>query len=132
MSTLNVPSVSEVVKPAEPQSETKKIDLSTSAKDISESTAEVAANLSEQKTLSAESIEKIQRRLEETIEMLNVDLELSETNLSFRVDKVSDRVLVAVVDENTGEMVRQVPADAILKVAHNIEALKGILFDDVY
>ena len=132
MSTLNIPSVSEVVKPAEPQSETKKIDLSTSAKDISESTAEVAANLSEQKTLSAESIEKIQERLEKTIEMLNVDLELSETNLSFRVDKVSDRVLVAVVDENTGEMVRQVPADAILKVAHNIEALKGIQFDDVY
>lgn len=135
MSTLNVPSVSEVVKPTEPPkgpSEAKTTELGTSTREISESTAEVAESLSEQKTLSAESIEKIQERLERTIEMLNVDLELSETNLSFRVDKVSDRVLVAVVDENTGEMVRQVPADAILKVAHNIEALKGILFDDVY
>ena len=135
MSTLNVPSVSEVVKPADPPkgpSETKTVELSTSTREISESTAEVAASLSEQKTLSAESIEKIQERLERTIEMLNVDLELSETNLSFSVDKVSDRVLVAVVDENTGELVRQVPAEAILKVAHNIEALKGILFDDMY
>ena len=135
MSTLNVSSVSEVAKPAgspKGPSETTITELSTSTREISESTAEVAASLSEQKTLSAESIEKIQERLERTIEMLNVDLELSETNLSFRVDKVSDRVLVAVVDENTGEMVRQVPADAILKVAHNIEALKGILFDDVY
>jgi len=135
MSTLNVPSVSEVVKPAESPKDlsvTKTTELSTSTREISESTAEVAASLSEQKTLSAESIEKIQERLERTIEMLNVDLELSETNLSFRVDKISDRVLVAVVDENTGEMVRQVPAEAILKVAHNIEALKGILFDDMY
>ena len=135
MSTLNVPSVSEVVKPAESPKDvsvTNTTELSTSTREISESTAEVAASLSEQKNLSAESIEKIQERLERTIEMLNVDLELSETNLSFRVDKISDRVLVAVVDENTGEMVRQVPAEAILKVAHNIEALKGILFDDMY
>ena len=135
MSTLNVPSVSEVVNPADPPkgpSETKTTEIGTSTREISESTAEVAANLSEQKTLSAESIEKIQERLQRTIEMLNVELELSETNLSFSVDKVSDRVLVAVVDENTGEMVRQVPAEAILKVAHNIEALKGILFDDMY
>jgi hypothetical protein len=65
MSTLNVPSVSEVVKSAEPPkspSEAKTTELSTSTREISESTAEVAASLSEQKTLSAESIEKIQER----------------------------------------------------------------------
>ena len=135
MSTLNVPSVSEIVKPAKiPDGETatKAPEISTSKQDISKSTAEVAASLSEQKDLSAESIERIREQLERTIQSLNVDLELSETNLNFRVDKVSDRVLVAVVNEDTGETVRQVPAEAILKVAHNIEALKGILFDDVF
>ena len=106
--------------------------IDTSKQDISESTARVAADLSEQKNHSAQSIERLRERLERTIESLNVDLELSETNLNFRVDKVSDRVLVAVINEDTGETVRQVPAEAILKVAHNIEALKGILFDDVF
>ncbi|MFL2838270.1 MAG: flagellar protein FlaG [Pseudohongiellaceae bacterium] len=135
MSTLNVSSVSETVKPAksaEAIPAPKVPELSTSKRDISESTAEVAANLSEQKILSAESIEKLRDQLERTIESINVDLKLSETNLSFAVDKVSDRVLVSVVNEDTGETVRQVPAEAILKVAHNIEALKGILFDDMY
>ena len=135
MSTLNVPSVSEIVKPAkapEANPAPKAPELSASKRDISESTAEVAASLSEQKNLSAESIEKLRERLERTIESLNVDLKLSETNLSFAVDKISDRVLVSVVNEDTGETVRQVPAEAILKVAHNIEALKGILFDDMY
>ena len=135
MSTLNVPSVSEVVKQAralDGSSELKVAKISTNKQDISQSTAEVAASLSEQKDLSAESIERIREQLERTIQSLNVDLELSETNLNFRVDKVSDRVLVAVVNEDTGETVRQVPAEAILKVAHNIEALKGILFDDVF
>ena len=135
MSTLNVSSVSETVKPAksaEAIPAPKVPELSTSKRDISESTAEVAANLSEQKILSAESIEKLRDQLERTIESINVDLKLSETNLSFAVDKVSDRVLVSVVNEDTGETVRQVPAEAILKVAHNIEALKGVLFDDMY
>ena len=135
MSTLNVSSVSETVKPAksaEAIPAPKVPELSTSKRDISESTAKVAASLSEQKNLSAESIEKLRERLERTIESLNVNLKLSETNLSFAVDKISDRVLVSVVNEDTGETVRQVPAEAILKVAHNIEALKGVLFDDMY
>jgi flagellar protein FlaG len=135
MSTLNIPSVSEQVKTsggAETPTVVKPPQLTTSKQDISESTARVAADLSEQKNHSAQSIERLRERLERTIESLNVDLELSETNLNFRVDKVSDRVLVAVINEDTGETVRQVPAEAILKVAHNIEALKGILFDDVF
>ena len=135
MSTSNIPSVSEPVKPsrgAEAPTVVKPPQLSTSKQEISESTARVAADLSEQKSHSAQSIEKLREQLEKTIESLNVDLELSETNLNFRVDKISDRVLVAVVNEDTGETVRQVPADAILKVAHNLEALKGILFDDVF
>jgi len=135
MSTLNVPSVSEIVKPVkvpEANPAPKAPELSKSKRDISESTAEVAASLSEQRNFSAESIEKLRERLERTIESLNVDLKLSETNLSFAVDKISDRVLVSVVNEDTGETVRQVPAEAILKVAHNIEALKGVLFDDMY
>jgi uncharacterized FlaG/YvyC family protein len=36
-----------------------------------------------------------------------------------------------VTDEVTGESIRQVPAEAILRVAHNIEAMKGLLFDKV-
>lgn len=135
MSTLNIPSVSEQVKTSggvETPTVVKPPQLTTSKQDISESTARVAADLSEQKSHSAQSIERLREQLERTIESLNVDLELSETNLNFRVDKVSDRVLVAVINEDTGETVRQVPAEAILKVAHNIEALKGILFDDVF
>ena len=135
MSTLNIPSVSDQVKTnsgGETPSAVKPPQITTSKQDISASTARVAADLSEQKSHSAQSIERLRERLERTIESLNVDLELSETNLNFRVDKISDRVLVAVVNEDTGETVRQVPAEAILKVAHNIEALKGILFDDVF
>ena len=86
MSTLNIPSVSDQVKTnsgGETPSVAKPPQMTTSKQDISESTARVAADLSEQKSHSAQSIERLRERLERTIESLNVDLELSETNLNF-------------------------------------------------
>jgi len=38
--------------------------------------------------------------------------------------------VIHVTDTNTGEVIRKVPGDAILRVAKQIESLKGILFDD--
>ena len=37
--------------------------------------------------------------------------------------------MVTVSNEDTGEVIRQVPAEAVLRVAHNIEKLKGLIFD---
>lgn len=110
----------------------KQADLTSRVKDISDSTAEVAANLSEQKQHTSEAINQVRDKLDRAIEELQISLEPKNTNLSFTVDQVSDRVLVSVVDKNTGESVRQVPSEAILRVAHNLEALKGVLFDDRY
>ena len=53
----------------------------------------------------------------------------SSKELNFSVDEVSKRIMVSVTDRRTGEVIRQVPSEAILKVAHNIEALKGVIFD---
>ena len=53
----------------------------------------------------------------------------SSKELNFSVDEVSKRIMVSVTDRSTGEVIRQVPSEAILKVAHNIEALKGVIFD---
>jgi uncharacterized FlaG/YvyC family protein len=34
-----------------------------------------------------------------------------------------------VTDKTSGELVRQIPAEEVLHVSHNIERMKGILFD---
>ena len=52
-------------------------------------------------------------------------------NLSFALDQVADRWMVSVRDKSTGALIREVPGAAVLKVAHNIESLKGVLFDQV-
>jgi flagellar protein FlaG len=89
----------------------------------------VSDALESQKTRVGEEMQAVQAKLDEIVSHLNVKMEVRDKSLNFSVDEVSNRVMVTVTDKVSGEVVRQVPSEAILKVAHNIEALKGVLFD---
>jgi len=47
------------------------------------------------------------------------------------VDGASKRFVVQVTDSSTGEVILKFPGDAVLRVAQNIESMKGVLFDEV-
>ena len=98
-------------------------------KRASEQVVRVSDSLASQKTRASEEIQAVQAKLDEIVSHLNVKMEMRDKSLNFSVDEVSNRVMVTVTDKVSGEVVRQVPSEAILKVAHNIEALKGVLFD---
>ena len=89
----------------------------------------VSDALESQKTRAGEEMQAVQAKLDEIVSHLNTKMEVRDKSLNFAVDEVSNRVMVTVTDKVSGEVVRQVPSEAILKVAHNIEALKGVLFD---
>ena len=98
-------------------------------KRASEQVVRVSDSLASQKARASEEIQAVQAKLDEIVSHLNVKMEVRDKSLNFSVDEVSNRVMVTVTDKVSGEVVRQVPSEAILKVAHNIEALKGVLFD---
>jgi flagellar protein FlaG len=62
--------------------------------------------------------------------MLNERMRSSQKDLSFSVDKVAKRFVVTVKDQQSGEVVRNIPGESVLRVAHSIEALKGVLFEE--
>ena len=63
---------------------------------------------------------------------INKALEKIPTTLAFQVDEASNRFVVNVADISTGELIRQIPGDAVLRIARQLESLKGIIFDDKY
>ncbi len=71
---------------------------------------------------------KMQQELEEAVERLNKMMESGKRGLGFSVDNQINVTVVTVKDSNTGEVVRQIPSEAVLRVAHRIEDLKGILY----
>ncbi len=82
-----------------------------------------------------ESVDFIKENLDEirsAIDHLNAAMEKIPTNLVFSVDDASKRFVVIVTDSLSGEVIRNVPGEATLRMAHQIESLKGVLFDDRY
>jgi len=77
-------------------------------------------------------LEMIQKRLVEISASLNEDMKIRSKNLSFSIDKDTNRMVVTVADKETGKIIKQIPSEAVLKVAHSMAALKGILYDENY
>ena len=100
-------------------------------REVSVHTEQVNADMAEQRSASGKQMSRVKERLEEAIKTLNASVDRNPNKLQFSVDSVSNRIMVVVTDEVTGETVRQVPAEALLRIAHNIEAMKGVLFDKV-
>ncbi|MBM89632.1 MAG: hypothetical protein CMQ41_14775 [Gammaproteobacteria bacterium] len=110
----------------------KKHDFTREVKQASqnaERVRELNVSLQERQKLTAQEIGKIQERINDIVDTLNKHLQVSQSDLNFAVDEISNRFMVTVTNQDTGEVVRQVPAEAVLAVAHNIEKLKGLIFD---
>lgn len=90
-------------------------------------------SLSEDLSISSErsvkTLEENRAALQEAIEELRKASEISGRELGFRVDNVTNRSIVTVSDVKSGEVIRQIPAEVVIRVARSIEQLKGLLFD---
>jgi flagellar protein FlaG len=80
----------------------------------------------------AQNLEMIRDRLKEISTSLNKEMEIRSKNLKFSVDEMTNRLLVVVSDKESGKVIKQIPSEAILKAAHSLEALRGLLYDDKY
>ena len=67
---------------------------------------------------------------ERTIEELNALMERLQTNLVFSVDEATRRVVIKVVDANSGEVIRQIPPEETLRIASHISKLLGIFINE--
>ena len=72
--------------------------------------------------------QEARRKLEKISEHLNQQMERNKRDLSFSVDDVTNTVVLTVKNRE-GEVVRQIPSETALRVAHNIENMKGLMQD---
>lgn len=73
--------------------------------------------------------EQFQKELEEAVVQLNEQMKDFGRNLGFSVDRKINAFIITVRNTNTGEVVRQIPNEVVVKFAHNLENLKGLLFN---
>lgn len=90
---------------------------------------EVAKKVASGKQDSLDSLEQAATELREAISTLNSALEKSPTKAIITRDEDLNRFIVRIADQTSGEVVREIPSEALLKFARNLQELKGLIFD---
>lgn len=73
---------------------------------------------------------EMQKKLQDIVDRLNEQASKNGRSLGFSVDQRLNRNIVTVTSSTTGEVVRQIPEEVVIRVGNRIEDLKGILFDE--
>lgn len=96
--------------------------VSTTVANVQNSTgAQTTAALTQAaKSPSASEINK-------AVSDINKTLQATSQNLEFSVDTDADEVVVKVIDQQTKEVIRQIPTVEALEIAKSLDKLQGLL-----
>ena len=74
--------------------------------------------------------EQMRENIREATQRLNEQMQIRGRKLSFEIDEMTDQIVVTVKDLQSGDVIRQIPSEALLRVAHNMEQIKGLLHNE--
>ena len=64
--------------------------------------------------------------VQQAVSRLNDYVQSLRRDIQFSVDKNSGDTVIRVVDSNSGEVIRQMPSEEMLAIAHNLENAQGL------
>jgi flagellar protein FlaG len=94
-----------------------------------EATRSQAAETAKAVAVAIPDPQETRRELQEATEHLNQQMRRNSRDLRFSVDDVANKVVVTVKNRE-GEVVRQIPNEVALRVAHNLDNVKGLMQDE--
>ncbi|WP_422650477.1 Flagellar protein FlaG [Cupriavidus sp. H18C1] len=71
---------------------------------------------------AGEAAVDIRRAIGELTEVLRT----TSIGLRFEIDEVTNRVVTKVIDKETGELIRQMPTEEVLRFARALDRLQGV------
>ncbi len=101
-------------------------DVSKASEAAAQETAKAAAAQETVKAASAQEAAKAavdMQELEDAVSDANKAMESMDRSLQFTVDEGTERIVVKVIDDSTGEVVRQIPPEEILKLAAHFKEM---------
>jgi flagellar protein FlaG len=72
---------------------------------------------------------EVRQTLQEAVSILNKQLNEQNRGIGFSVDTALETPVVTVKSTITGEVVRQIPNEAAVRMAHSIDKVKGLIIN---
>ena len=79
----------------------------------------------ERTTGSAEQVSAMVEDLQASLEMLKQ----KNTHLNFSVHEETERIVVRITDQDTGDVIREIPSEEFLNLAARLQEMVGLMFD---
>jgi flagellar protein FlaG len=76
-------------------------------------------------------VDAMRANLKDSIQKLNDNMRDGGRNLNFHIDDQVGGPVVLVKNADTGEVVRQIPNEVVVRIAHSIEAFKGLVHNEL-
>lgn len=96
----------------------------------------VQATTPDSSTTASALAQPSKQELQQAVDVLNQAAVIEQRSLSFSIDEVSGRSIIKVVDQQTEQLIRQIPSEELIKVAQGIKKLQdemgqslGLLID---
>ena len=110
------------------------ITVQTPDNAISQGAVQARANITD-RDKSAEAPDtinppKAREELEAVVKEVNITLQQSTRDLEFSVDDKSGERVVVVKDGSSGQTIRSIPSETMLRIANTIQDLRGLIYDD--
>ena len=125
MSTVKIPEPSPSVVAPRP---TPRVDVETRA-----TAARASSDRETAKEDVARASEMVATERAHVAERLEKMAREAGRNLEFRVDEASEKMVIVVRDQSTGELIRQIPDATALRISQRlesqVEAMRSILFE---
>jgi flagellar protein FlaG len=68
--------------------------------------------------------------LENAVREINASMADQSVGVRFEVDEDTDRLVVKVVDRASGELIRQIPSEEVLRIAKLLGKVPGVLMSE--
>jgi flagellar protein FlaG len=125
MSTVKIPEPSPSAVAPHPM---PRVDVETRATVSRSSSAREAA--ADERVQASEMVATERSRIAERLQEI---ARASGRNLEFRVDEASEKMVIVVRDQSTGELIRQIPDATALRISQRlesqVESMRSILFE---
>ena len=87
-----------------------------------------SSGLADRETAVA-ALSEVTADIEEALTVLNQTLSFGPTHAAISKDNELNTFVIRIFDDTSGEMIREIPNEAMQRFARNLQQIQGLLFD---
>jgi len=73
--------------------------------------------------------QEVRTKVERIAEAMDKYMKSNQTDLSIKVHKATGNIMVKVISQDDGKIIREIPPEKLLNLAAKMEQMIGILYD---